>query len=109
MKKRVYDLAKEFNLSSKAMVDMVRGLGFEIKSHSSTVGDDVIKAVERKIKEQADEVKKGLEEKRRKEEERRREEEDKLRQKREAEKRILAELAKSKKNRPKKRNRKKLR
>ncbi|NLI16111.1 MAG: translation initiation factor IF-2 [candidate division Zixibacteria bacterium] len=102
MKKRVYDLAKEFNLSSKAMVDMVRGLGFEIKSHSSTVGDDVIKAVERKIKEQADEVKKGLEEKRRKEEERRREEEDKLRQKREAEKRILAELAKSKKKPPKK-------
>lgn len=97
MKKRVYDLAKEFNISSKAMVDMVRSLGFDIKSHSSTVEDDVIKAVERKLKAQADEVKKGLEEKRRKEEERKREEEDKLKQKREAEKRILAELSRSKK------------
>jgi translation initiation factor IF-2 len=97
MKKRVYDLAKEYNISSKAMVDMVHSLGFEIKSHSSTVGDDVISAVERKLKAQAEEVKKGLEEKRRKEDERKREEEDKLKQKREAEKRILAELSKSKK------------
>jgi translation initiation factor IF-2 len=97
MKKRVYDLAKEYNISSKAMVDMVHSLGFEVKSHSSTVGDDVIGAVERRLKAQAEEVKKEIEEKRKKEEGRKREEEERVRQKRDAERRILAELSKSNK------------
>jgi translation initiation factor IF-2 len=98
-KKRVYDLAKDYNISSKAMVDVVRSLGFEIKSHSSTVGEDVIGAVEKKLKAQAEEVKRGLDEKRKKEDARKKEEEDRLRQKREAERRILAELSKGK-NKP---------
>jgi translation initiation factor IF-2 len=97
MKKRVYDLAKEYNISSKAMVDIIRSLGFEIKSHSSTVDQEVLVAVERKLKAQAEEVKRGLEEKKKKEEERKKEELERIRLKRESERRILAELSKTKK------------
>ena len=98
-KRRIYDIAKEFNVSSTAMVDIIRSLGFEVKSHSSTVGPDVIQAVTKKLKSEKEEVKKGLERKK-KVLEKRKSEEDNLRQKREAEKRMLAELAKTKKSVP---------
>ncbi len=32
-KKRVYEVAREFNLSSVAMVEQIRSLGFEVKNH----------------------------------------------------------------------------
>jgi len=96
-KRRIYDIAKDFNVSSKAMVDIIRGLGFEVKSHSSTVGPDTIKAVSKKLSSAKEEVKQGLERKKKKELERKKSEENILRQKKEAEKRIMAELTRSKK------------
>jgi len=96
VKKRIYDVAKEYNISSKAMVDIIRGLGFKVKSHSSTVGPDVLQAVKNKLKAEKEEVKKGFEKKKEKEL-KRREEQEIQRLKKEAERRILAELAKSKK------------
>ena len=32
-KRRIYEVAREFNLSSVAMVEVVRGLGFDVKNH----------------------------------------------------------------------------
>lgn len=96
VKKRIYDVAKEYNISSKAMVDIIRGLGFEVKSHSSTVGLGVLRAVKNKLRAEKEEVKKGLEEKKRKEQ-KRKEEQETLRLRKEAERRILAELTRSKK------------
>ena len=102
VKQRIYDIAKEYNVSSKAMVDIIRSLGFEVKSHSSTVGQDVLQAVKRKLTIEKEEVKRGLELKKRKAMQRRVDQEEILRKKREAEKRIMAELAKSdKKTAPK--------
>ena len=66
-KRRIYDVAKEYNVSSKAMVDIIRGLGFTVKSHSSTVGEDVLQAVKKKLSSEKEEVKKGLERKKKKE------------------------------------------
>ena len=101
-KRRIYDIAKDFNVSSKAMVDIIRDLGFEVKSHSSTVDSDVIKAVSKKLSSAKEEVKKDLDRKKKKELERKKSEEDILRQKKEAEKRIMAELTRSKKKMVKK-------
>lgn len=101
-KRRIYDLAKDFNVSSKAMVDIIRDLGFEVKSHSSTVGADVITAVTAKLSSAKEEVKQGLERKKQKEIERKKSEEEILRQKKVAEKRIMAELTRSKKKMVKK-------
>ena len=97
VKQRIYDIAKEYNVSSKAMVDIIKSLGFEVKSHSSTVGQDVLLAVKKKLTIEKEEVKKGLELKKQKELQRRVDQEEILRQKREAEKRIIAELTKAEK------------
>jgi translation initiation factor IF-2 len=100
-KKRIYDIAKEYNVSSKAMVDIIRNLGFEIKSHSSTVGPDVLAAVKKKLTSEKEEVKKGMERKKQQAEQKKtREEQD--RKKKETERRMLAELNKTKKKGPKK-------
>ncbi|KRK49438.1 translation initiation factor IF-2 [Secundilactobacillus kimchicus] len=39
-KKRIYELAKELNVSSKAMIDTAQKKGFEVKNHMSTLGDN---------------------------------------------------------------------
>ena len=42
MPKRVYELAKELELSSREVIAALAGLGFIAKSHSSTVENDVV-------------------------------------------------------------------
>ena len=42
MAKRVYELAKDLNLSSREVIAALAGLGFIAKSHSSTVENDVV-------------------------------------------------------------------
>ena len=42
MPKRVYELAKELDLSSREVIAALAGLGFIAKSHSSTVENDVV-------------------------------------------------------------------
>jgi len=42
MAKRVYELAKELDLSSREVIAALAGLGFIAKSHSSTVENDVV-------------------------------------------------------------------
>ncbi|MCP4582980.1 MAG: translation initiation factor IF-2 [candidate division Zixibacteria bacterium] len=107
-KRRIYDIAKEHNVSSKAMVDMIRKLGFEAKSHSSTVGPEVSQAVSKKLKSEKEEVKKGLERKKKKALERKKTEEEAQKRKKDAEKRMMAELTRSKKKPPKKGDAKKI-
>lgn len=56
-KKRIYELAKEYNVSSKAMVDIIRESGFPVKSHSSAVDDRILEAVRKKFASEKEEVK----------------------------------------------------
>ena len=65
-KKRLYELAKDYNVSSKAMVDIVRELGFDVKSHSSTATDEMLQAVQNKFTSKKEEVKKEIEERKKK-------------------------------------------
>jgi translation initiation factor IF-2 len=46
---RVYDLAKEANMASKELADKLIDLGYNIKSHSSTVDDDVADEIRRNV------------------------------------------------------------
>jgi translation initiation factor IF-2 len=91
-KKRLYDLAKDYNVSSKAMVDIVRELGFDVKSHSSTATDEMLAAVQNKFASKKEEVKKDLEERRKKAEARHHAEEEAVRRRQEIERRMMAEL-----------------
>ena len=46
---RVYDLAKEAGIASKELADKLIALGYNIKSHSSTVDDEVADEIRRKV------------------------------------------------------------
>src|SRR5262245_20109951 len=49
-KKRVYELAKELGMQNKELVDWLQAHGYdEIKSHSSSLDDDIAHAVTDKI------------------------------------------------------------
>jgi translation initiation factor IF-2 len=47
---RVYELAKELQMENKALVDLIRELGIEIKSHSSSLTDEQISLVKGHLK-----------------------------------------------------------
>ncbi|MCU0611482.1 MAG: translation initiation factor IF-2 [Candidatus Eisenbacteria bacterium] len=44
-RKRVHQVAKEFNISSEALMELLRGMAVEVKSHMSTVDDDTVARV----------------------------------------------------------------
>ncbi len=48
-KMRVYDLAKELNVSNKEIIDFLSGQNIEIKSHSSTLEDGAVSLVRNKF------------------------------------------------------------
>ena len=48
-KKRVYEIAREFNLSSVAMVEQIRSLGFEVKNHMAVCTTAMVEAVREKF------------------------------------------------------------
>ena len=51
-KKRIYEIAREFNLSSVAMVEVVRGLGYDIKNHMAICTSEMVESVQRKFEEE---------------------------------------------------------
>ncbi|MFT5365674.1 MAG: translation initiation factor IF-2 [Candidatus Latescibacterota bacterium] len=51
-KKRVYEVAREFNLSSVAMVEQIRTLGFEVKNHMAVCTDDMMGGIQKKFEEE---------------------------------------------------------
>ena len=51
-KRRIYQIAKEQKLSSDALISMLKGLEFEVKSHMSVVTDEMLEAIVRKIDEE---------------------------------------------------------
>ncbi len=44
-KKRVYEVARDLKISSEALVEIIRALGAEVKSHMSAVDDSVVEAL----------------------------------------------------------------
>jgi translation initiation factor IF-2 len=57
-RKRIYDIAKEYKISSDALLKVLRGLGFSIRSHMSIATDDMLEAIDEKFKREIEEVKK---------------------------------------------------
>jgi len=51
-KKRVYEVAREFNLSSVAMVEQIRSLGFEVKNHMAVCTQDMMDGIQKKFEEE---------------------------------------------------------
>ena len=61
--KRIHELAKEYKISSNALLNILRELKFEPKSHMSVATPEMIQAIEKKFTEEKQEAKKGMEQK----------------------------------------------
>lgn len=57
-KRRIYELAKDYKISSDALMAILRELGFDIKSHMSVVDAKMQSAVEEKFQKEKEAVKK---------------------------------------------------
>jgi translation initiation factor IF-2 len=63
-KEKVYKLAQEFKVSSEALVQMLRGMGIPVKSHMSTVDDNLRDEIKRRFEQERAEIKKEYDRKR---------------------------------------------
>jgi len=61
--KRIYELAKEYNISSNAMLKILKELGFTPKSHMSVSTPEMTNAVNQKFTKEKQEAKKEMEQK----------------------------------------------
>jgi translation initiation factor IF-2 len=59
-RKRVYQVAREFKLSSEALLGILRDMGLTVKSHMSAVDDKTVEAVQEKLKQEKEAVKKEV-------------------------------------------------
>ena len=63
-KVRIYQIAKEYSISSEAMLNIVRGLGIEAKSHMSSVEPETIERIRREFDKEKEAVKEDFARKR---------------------------------------------
>ena len=56
-KVRIYQIAKEYSVSSEAMLNVVRSLGVEAKSHMSSIEPETIEKIRREFEKEKDAVK----------------------------------------------------
>lgn len=56
-KKRVYHVAKEFRISSEALIGMLAKLGVDVKSHMNTIDDETITRVKVEFEKEKEAVK----------------------------------------------------
>ncbi len=57
VKRRVYQVAKEFRISSEALVGVLRKLGYDVKTHMNAIDDDVIASARAEFEKEKDAVK----------------------------------------------------
>ena len=73
--KRIYEVAKDYKISSEALLSILRDLGFTVKSHMSVADEKMFLAIQEKFEKEKAEVKKEYEIKKQKLEEREKKEE----------------------------------
>ncbi len=56
-KKRVYQVAKDYQISSEALLAIIAELGFKVKSHMSVLDDKMFSAIEEKFRKEREAVK----------------------------------------------------
>jgi translation initiation factor IF-2 len=70
-KVRVYEAAREFKISSEALLEIARSLGIPVKSHMSSITDDVVEKIREKMHQEKEAFKQEYAAKARQEEENR--------------------------------------
>ncbi|MCF6191915.1 MAG: translation initiation factor IF-2 N-terminal domain-containing protein, partial [Candidatus Hydrothermae bacterium] len=59
--RKVSDLAREVKLSPRAVIDMLKGMGYSVRSAQSTVTEEMVKEVKEKLQTLKQEERKSLE------------------------------------------------
>ncbi len=62
-KKRIYEVAKEYKISSNALLKILRELDFTPKSHMSVATEEMLRAIKKKFEAEKEAVKKDIEQK----------------------------------------------
>ena len=65
-KKRLYQVAREYSITSEAIVKMCKDLGYPVKNHMSTADDAMLAAIDAKFKKERESVRREIEVKREK-------------------------------------------
>lgn len=68
-KKRLYQVAREYNVTSEAIVELCKKLGYSVKNHMSTADDEMMAAIDKAFTEERESVKRDIESKRKREQE----------------------------------------
>ena len=75
-KKRIFQVAREYNITSEALIKMLSGLGFQVKSHMSSATDEILEAIAKEFKKEQDTIKQEIAVKKQKTAERKKKELD---------------------------------
>jgi translation initiation factor IF-2 len=78
-KKRLFQVAREYKITSEALLKMLRALGFQVRSHMSTATEEILEAIEKKFKTEKESIKQEIEVKKKKTKEREKKELDEFR------------------------------
>ncbi|HKY61430.1 MAG TPA: translation initiation factor IF-2 N-terminal domain-containing protein, partial [Gemmatimonadota bacterium] len=68
-KVRIYEVARRFNVSSEAMVNLLKEMGVPVKNHMSSIDEDTVARVAGKFESEKEAVKHAEEEKKRRQDE----------------------------------------
>ncbi len=60
-KKRLYLVAREYNITSDAIVKMCHDLGYPVKNHMSTADDEMLTAIDMRFKKERETIKREIE------------------------------------------------
>jgi len=66
---RIYEVARQFNVSSEAMVNLLREMDFPVKNHMSSIDEETVQRIRGKFDQEKEAVKHAEEEKKKKLEE----------------------------------------
>ena len=91
-KKRLFQVAREYKITSEALLKMLRGLGFEVKSHMSSATPEILEAIEKQFKKEQESIKQEIASKKKKTKERERKEYDKYKKQAPSDKDTAARL-----------------
>ena len=79
-KQRIYEVAREFNLSSVAMVEVVKSLGYDVKNHMAVCTTEMFESIQRKFEEERDASRQEIKRKATQQQEREKREEEEARE-----------------------------
>jgi len=66
-KPRLYQVAREYNVTSEAIVELCKKLGYSVKNHMSTADDEMLAAIDKAFTKERESVKRDIETKRKRE------------------------------------------